>query len=348
MINTELARLESLVVHKSGNKLKEEGINISKGVTEVDDETSAGLLRYFLSPFEKVNEYFHFTHPEGLENNELYKLVAGIFDDPSTLYEQSVSITKQLYEVSEHPKIRNGELFVGYLTECVVDGQAVEAVGIFKCESRETFLKVKALKDNFRIESGEGININKLDKGCLIFNLDREKGFLVAVSDAAGRSPDARYWKDDFLRLKPKEDDFFHTKNVMGLCRDFVVNELPEKFELTRAEQADLLNKSVDFFKKNEEFTMEKFTDEIFPSAEVKETFKNYREQYAEEQDLEIADGFSISNNAVKKQARVFKSVIKLDKNFHIYVHGNREYIVKGFDPESGLSYYQLFFKEEV
>ena len=51
---------------------------------------------------------------------------------------------------------------------------------------------------------------------------------------------------------------------------------------------------------------------------------------------------------AVKKQARVFKSVIKLDKNFHIYVHGNRELIEKGYDGAMGKHYYKIYFDVEV
>lgn len=41
------------------------------------------------------------------------------------------------------------------------------------------------------------------------------------------------------------------------------------------------------------------------------------------------------------------RSVIKLDKNFHIYVHGGEKMIRKGYDAETGMSYYQIFFKEE-
>ena len=40
-------------------------------------------------------------------------------------------------------------------------------------------------------------------------------------------------------------------------------------------------------------------------------------------------------------------SVLKLDKNFHVYIHGKREYIEKGFDEEKGMHFYQLFFEEE-
>ena len=48
---------------------------------------------------------------------------------------------------------------------------------------------------------------------------------------------------------------------------------------------------------------------------------------------------------AVKKQQRHFKSVIKLDKNFHIYVHGDRKMIETGQD-EKG-KFYRLYFEKE-
>jgi len=38
-------------------------------------------------------------------------------------------------------------------------------------------------------------------------------------------------------------------------------------------------------------------------------------------------DEFDISKEALKRQTRFLKSVLKLDKNFHIYIHGNRELI---------------------
>ena len=49
---------------------------------------------------------------------------------------------------------------------------------------------------------------------------------------------------------------------------------------------------------------------------------------------------------AVKKQARSIKSIIKLDKNFHIYVHGSRELIEQGVD-EEGRKFYKIYYKEE-
>ena len=62
---------------------------------------------------------------------------------------------------------------------------------------------------------------------------------------------------------------------------------------------------------------------------------------------MNIEDNFDISETAVKKQSKNFKSVIKLDKNFHVYVHGDTKFLEKGFNEEVNMNYYRLYFKEE-
>ena len=57
-------------------------------------------------------------------------------------------------------------------------------------------------------------------------------------------------------------------------------------------------------------------------------------------------DIFAISPHAVKKQARVFKSVLKLDKNFHIYIHGDRSLIERGTEKD-GRKFYKIYYREE-
>ena len=48
----------------------------------------------------------------------------------------------------------------------------------------------------------------------------------------------------------------------------------------------------------------------------------------------------------MKKQAKIFKSVLKLDNNFHIYIHGKRELIEQGVDP-NGRKFYKIYYEEE-
>ena len=61
---------------------------------------------------------------------------------------------------------------------------------------------------------------------------------------------------------------------------------------------------------------------------------------------VDLAAQFDISPEAVKKQSRIFKSVIKLDRNFHIYVHGRTDLIEKGVDMD-GRKYYKIYYQDE-
>jgi hypothetical protein len=342
----ESAFISAIAVHYAGNKTLEEGIRQSQSLLQTEDEVSDLLQHYFLSPF-KGGEYFTFHHESSLNLNEVYTYVTNIFNDSDTLYEESVNLLKHLYESSDHPKIKGGEFYVVFFEDCPFKGEMLNAVGLFKSESRESFLKVYPKGGDYSVEKDEGININKLDKGCLIYNTEADKGYVVSVIDHTGKNSEARYWIDQFLHLRQREDEFFQTREALNLCKDFVTRKLPEDYEVSKADQVDLLKKSVEFFKEKERFNLEEFADEVMKQPEIIEKFKAYKTDYQKERDIDMEGDFSISEDAVKKQARAFKSIIKLDKNFHIYVHGKREYIVKGFDQASGMHYYQLFFYEE-
>ena len=61
-------------------------------------------------------------------------------------------------------QIKTGELYVAYFTHCLIDGHNVDAIGIFKSEHKESFIKVTDDGRSLNIETQKGININKLDK----------------------------------------------------------------------------------------------------------------------------------------------------------------------------------------
>eukprot|EP01118_Nematostelium_gracile_P009694 TRINITY_DN3272_c0_g3_i2.p1 TRINITY_DN3272_c0_g3~~TRINITY_DN3272_c0_g3_i2.p1 ORF type:complete len:387 (+),score=78.00 TRINITY_DN3272_c0_g3_i2:721-1881(+) len=111
--------------------------------------------------------------------------------------------------------------------------------------------------------------------------------------------------------------------------------------------QSDV-NKSMKYFKEKESFDLDEFANEVIANEDGIESFKNFKKSYEEEFDTAIPDSFDINTAAVKKQARVFKSIIKLDRNFHIYIHGDKELIEKGFDEDKSMNYYKVYFKEEA
>jgi hypothetical protein len=346
MMNFDEAGLNALALHKVGNKSADEDIVLSKNLLEVSDVVKPLLLQYFLSSF-KSEELYNLTHPSELTLNEVFHAVSAIFDDPDCLLAQSQNLARCLYRHSTHPKILNGEFYVAYLGNCQINGQTVDAVGLFKSESRETYLKIYPIGGSFEIGHDDGININKLDKGCLIFNTGRGEGYAVAMIDNQNKGNEAQYWRDDFLQVRPRSDNYHNTRAVMDLCKNFVKEKLSQDFEVSRVDQADMLNRSMKFLKENDEFGMEDFNEQVLGSPAIISSFSEYKNQFRDEHDVEIPETFEISESALKRQSRFMKSVIKLDKNFHIYIHGERQMAEKGFDDARQLNFYKLFFKEE-
>lgn len=332
-------------VHKVGVKGNQELIKLSNENLNISKEISNLLVEYFIKPF-KTKEYYSFFHDSDLRMNEVYSYVSLIFENEASLHEQSKNIAKHLYDKSTHPNIKAGEFYTVLFKDCNLDGEIVDAVGLFKSENKDTFLKVHSVDNEFEIESDEGVNINKLDKGCLIFNTEQEDGYVISIVDNTNKSAEARYWFDDFLHVNQRNDEYYKTQNALTMCKNFITQELPEQFESTKVDQADFLNKSVSFFKDNDTFNVDDFANKVIEQPEIIDSFNKYKTDFQEDYKIEIADNFDISNAAVKKQSRGFKSIIKLDKNFHIYVHGNREMIEQGVD-EKGRKYYKIYYNEE-
>ena len=349
MISYFEASISQLSIHKVGNRLLDEKLVLSEHSIGISDELLDNLLmKYFLSPFEKVNEIFRFYHPtEDLNLNEVYHFAENIFKSQKGFHGDAKQIAKHLYDISNHPKIKSGELYIAYLEDVEIEGELIDAIGVFKSESKESYITIKQQGNEFTLDyEQEAININKLDKGCIIFNTEKEEGYKVAVIDQTNRS-EAVYWIDEFLKLKIRNDNYNQTNTVLKVYKDFVSHQIDEEFDISKADKIDLLNKSINYFKERDHFDLDEFSNVVLANEQGIEAFKNYKKNYEKEFDTEIEDSFLISNAAVKKQARVFKSVLKLDKNFHIYIHGAKELIEKGYDEKMGMSYYKVYFKEE-
>jgi hypothetical protein len=347
MLAFQNAKLKKLIIHKVGNKLLEDGVVHSQDEVELGgkDDLSAVLNTYFLSQF-KEPVYYNFHHVSDIALNEIYSIVNALFESTRGFLKKSRDIANILYEYSNHPKIKSGELYVAYFDEIQLGNEVTDAIGIFKSENKDTFLKVIQKKENIEVNYDDGINIKRLDKGCLILNIDADEGFKVCIVDSQNLNNEAQYWKDEFLKLKPVADNYFQTKNYLSLAKNFVTERLDEEFEVSKADQIDYLNRSIDYFKKNENFNEQEFASSVFEHTSVINSFKKFKSAFQDENDLHIVSEFEISNPAVKRQSKVFKSVLKLDRNFHIYIHGDRDLIERGVD-EDGRKFYKIYFNEE-
>lgn len=348
MYNFSEVVLENIIVHNVGNKSKEEGVKVSNRVLLLEEAVQQVLMQYFLSPF-KAEVFYNFSHGGGVEMNEVYQCAKKIFEEPGSFQETSIQLANRLYEKSNHAKIKSGEFYIVHFRDCFVDDEVVDAIGLFKSENKDTYLRVFEKGESFGIDCDTGININKLDKGCIVFNTEKENGYLTTIVDTTNKNSEAAYWKDEFLKVSARKDDFFYTQNMMEVCKDFVdVVAMDEEKPLAKKDQLLMKNRAVEYFADREVFDAQEFQEEVIQDPGLMETFKEHKTNFEEMHAIEPSDQFAISKPAFKEKKKIMKSVIKLDKAFHVYVHGAEDKIEKGYDEERGMNFYKLFFNEEA
>lgn len=347
MLSFWKADIQDLIIHKVGNKYLEEGVVLAEN--KIDTKELEGLksplMNFFLKSFKDI-PVCSFWHPAELGMNDIYKSVTEIFSRSKNFTNSSKNIAKILYDVSGHPKINGGELYVAYFSDCEFESKIIDAVGIFKSETLDSFLKVEHVNNGVKIRIDDGINLDKLDKGCLILNLNETEGYRVFNLDGTNKN-EAVYWKDEFLGIQPVSDSFHNTKNFLSVAKEFITTNLPEKFKVEKTNQIEYLSKSVDYFSERDTFDIKEFEETVFKDSDIIDSFRNFGSAYVTRHNIDIASSFEISPKAVKKQAKMFKGVVKLDKNFHLYIHGDTDLIEKGYDSKKGKHFYKIYFDKE-
>ena len=345
MIDFSRAELVDFTTHFVGNKGLGEVLEINPNQVEfLDDFTKETLLQYLVSSF-KTDIYYQFKSKNELSFHDVHSYVSELFGHRADFIEYSKKFAQHLYDQSMHPKIKGGEFYTCYFKDCVVDGELCDAIGIFKTENKDTYLKVN---DQFQIECDNGINVKKLDKGCLIFNTEKDKGYKVSVIDNNNKVAECSlYWLEDFLNVKLKENAYYHTTNFIDACVGFCEEVLTEENNVSKENQMMMLNKSVSYFKEKDKVNVKDFEKEVLIEPEVTKSFEEYRKDFTERMGLTSVDEFDVSATAVKKNQKHMRSIVKLDKNFHVYIHARHDYVERGFDEEKGLKYYKLYFVNE-
>ena len=335
--------MKAACLHRIGSKTIEEGVELSKDVLEIDEISRKNLMSYCFLSF-KNEEKYGFHNQLGLEYNETMACIKKVFADRSNLVEQSQNLAKLLYDCSEHPGIKSGDFIVVYFSDCEIDGYITDAIGMYKCENATSFLSLNYGKGKAGISTLQGFDLRRVDKAALVFNVEEEQGYAIAIVDNTNKG-EAKYWVDDFLQAKPKVDEYHQTRALLSAAKGFITKGMPS--EVSKGEKAELMDKALRYFQENETFDKDDFSNKVMGSEQMSADFGVYMDSFMEKNNVEMPESFPISESAVKKSSRSMKSVIKLDKNFHIYVHGGEGLIKKGYDPETGMAFYQLYFKEE-
>ena len=344
------AKINYLIIHEIGNKLRDEKLFLSSELQDLDDNLEMILLNYFLKPFMVNQELFSFFHNTNLNLNEVYSYSSKFFNDKNAdiFIKNSKNIALHLYEYTLHPKITRGELIITEITDVKYNDEIINLIGIFKSENKDFFLKVMKNNNKINLSSDKGINISKIEKGCLILNSDINNGLRVLNIDNTSQSTE--YWTNKFLNIRPIKNSSHKTKELMKICKVFSNEVLSSKYD--NEVEFSFNNDYINYFEDNESYEINKFAETIFKNDDIKNEFFSFHERNKESFDIDLLDSFSVSQSDVKKEKNKIKNIIKLDTNIELKVLLNKEdgtkNIEKGFDKEKGMSYYKIYFNEEI
>jgi len=133
------------------------------------------------------------------------------------------------------------------------------------------------------------------------------------------------------LGMEPYMFSFSQTKKFTQNLKNVDIKDI-------KATEPDIMPKMKLYLQENDNGTVEikDWLDDNFP-AEIAQELTNRMEANDVPLTFEV-DKAALANTPI------FRSIMKLDKNFHVYVHGGKENMETGYDEERKMSYLKLFY----
>jgi hypothetical protein len=343
MIDLKPAQITSCIVHQLGNAQAEENSVIAKAEVMLTEQEASELKKIICKPFTTPMQAFQFVHPTDLQQNTVYANIADLFANPNELVSISKELMQNLYRLSADHAVKAGPLFVIQLDDIETDAGTTNGIAIIKIDAATKFLKINALSAGFEILFDKGILSKNIDKACLILNHDFEQGFYVYPFEKV--VGETNYWTNYFLQIKAQTDDFRQTNVLLNTFREFVMNDLPAE-QFSKKDKINLVQTSMDYMVDNTDgFKVDEFITHQLVDAEHQDNYKASLQVYVSDNDVQLQDQFAVDKTALQFQRKKFRSIIKLDKNFHIYVHSNEDLIERGTDDKG--KFYKVYFTDE-
>lgn len=290
--------------------------------------------------FSKVNfdQQYEFFHETDVELNEVYTYAQAILADDAQFFEQSKHIATHLHSVSNHPNIKNGSLFIGLFDNCLMGDETKKVLAIVKIDEKEIFLDVKSEQDKMIVNGIDGINVKKINNAAVIVDMGLDEA--PAVFMRTRRKEDIVYWQERFLKIKVADEHYENTNLALQEMRKYILKE--EAY--SNPEKLNYLNKTLEYFRSEEEFQVDHYIEEVFekPEEVQRDVIINTVKPYET----------IISESAIEKVENSYKRKIKLDDHIEIVVNVRDieavdQLIETGRDEETGRNFYKIYFEEE-
>ena len=331
----KIGSISATVVQRVGNKNNGDGVAFAEELCPI--EGVEGLLLKLIKSSFKFDDWKHFTYIDTLEANHVFRFVSKMFENHDCLIKQANNLARHLYEQSIHPNVKIGEFYVIYLEKCEIDGVETDAVGLFKSESRETVLTVRMESNRLVLSSEEGMRLKKWEKGAVVFNVEKENGYKVAVVDNTTSKDDAHYWTDNFLHVEDCHDDYHQTQELSEFCAGYL-KQLHEKSVFDCAIAA---RKTSELLASEGTVEIERLPSLLCETKEQMADFLAYRETYEQDHgplSLEV----KVNPKAVKRKNVMKMNTLRLGCDFEVKVLNSSAHIEKG--EEKGKKYYKLYY----
>ena len=346
-INFKKASVLSISLAKVGNAHRGEPLKTSRDLCKFDETDNEMLTHAFLKPFRGLERYSLHHHSE-LSLNEMYGYADSVFSQQERFLSFSRKMARHLYDKSRHPNIKSGDLCIALVGNVYVNKLPCTAISIVKSESLVPFLEISDKEGDLQLTTHNGIYPDKIDKGALLVDFQKDDGFLVYTFDKSGA--DANFWVKDFLGAKPQRDDEYKTKQYAEMCASFAKDGLPD--DLGEEERFRLANQAAQYFSEKDQFESESFQQEVLKEPERIEAFRSYKDNYKDEEGKPVDEEFQIAGGVAKKAMGKVKSAVRLDSGvllrFTPDFVDHSDSIERGFDEERGQKYIKLYYEEEL
>ena len=325
-----------------GNKANGEGVTFASEISDMTE--SSEFIKTLINNVFRFDDVRHFDFVDSLSLNPVYTFVSKIFEDNSCFVKQCNNLARYLYDQSIHPNIKNGEFYIVLLRNSLVDGITADAILMLKSEKKDAFLMTTFEKGKISAKPSIGLSPKQIDKGCIIFNINKEEGYNVVVVDNTNSGKDAHYWTDSFLHIVPYQDDFHKTKQVDNFCSGFVrliKKKMPEQdIELAKAlgSIAGILQNSNTVSLQQVESCMS-FTDD------VSNYLAEYKKTYEKDKGT-LPTSFQVDVGRKNNMSITRTQILKIGKDFEIRILNPSLDIEKGYDSNKRKSYYKIYYEQ--
>jgi hypothetical protein len=341
-----------LVLARIGHPQRNEPLQTSRELFKVAEDDQESLTSIFLKPFKNLTAH-RFSHHSSLEQHEMNALSAAIFASDDGLLEKGCEIAKRLYAKSNHPNIKSGDLCISLVKNIEVNGEMTSGLCILKSESVVPFLSISTRDGDLQLHTEQGINPERIDKGCLVVNHLAQKGYHILTFDRSGA--DSRFWIRDFLGVVPVTDSPFLTNKFAGMAVSFLEKEKkaePRDDDKAPWDDCNAARDAFAYFEEKDHFSFQEFEEQVLRTPETKARFAEHRAKIEEEQGHRLEDSFEISKKDVTKAKRKIGSLMKLDTGVEIRLKPSviadpDRVLEHGFDEGRKMKFIKVYYNED-